>query len=50
MQLIKYIRKGTKDTYLLKSQNANFDDFELPIKKVIELYLVKTVLKIKTLI
>jgi phage repressor protein C with HTH and peptisase S24 domain len=50
MQLIKYVRKGSKGTILLKSENKNFDDFELPIHKVLELYIVKTVLKIKTLI
>lgn len=50
LQLIKYIRKGSPGNYLLKSENENFDDFELPIAKVLELYIIKTILKIKPLI
>jgi transcriptional regulator with XRE-family HTH domain len=51
MLLIKYVRKSKlENNILLKSENANYDDFELPLKKVLELYLVKTVIPIKTII
>lgn len=50
LQLIKYIRKGSKGNYLLSSRNKDYDDFELPITKVLDLFIIKTVLKIKTII
>jgi len=41
-RLLKYIRKGKdKDHWLLVSENSEFESFEVPIKKVLHLYIVK---------
>jgi transcriptional regulator with XRE-family HTH domain len=51
LEMIKYLKKGkTADTYLLKCENENFEDFEIKKSKVLELYLIKTVMPILTII
>lgn len=41
-RLLKYIRKGTSKTHWkLCSENEEFEAFEIPIKKVLHLYMVK---------
>jgi phage repressor protein C with HTH and peptisase S24 domain len=52
LQMLKYIYKSTvADNFLLKSENENHPEFDLPIKKILELYIITVVLpfsKIKT--
>jgi transcriptional regulator with XRE-family HTH domain len=51
MNMIKYLKKGKKeDTYLLKCENENYDDFEIAKNKILELYLIKTIMPILTVI
>lgn len=41
-RLLKYIKKGTdKSHWLLASENREYESFEIPIKKVLHLYIVK---------
>jgi transcriptional regulator with XRE-family HTH domain len=52
LQMLKYIHKSSMaDNFLLKSENENHPEFDLPIKKILELYIITVVLpfsKIKT--
>ena len=54
MQMLKFIFKSSeKDSFLLKSENPNHPDFDIPKSKILELYIIKVVLpfsKIKTFI
>jgi transcriptional regulator with XRE-family HTH domain len=51
LEMIKYLKKGkSPDTYLLKCENEKFEDFEIKKSKVLELYLIKTVMPILTII
>ena len=51
LQLLKFLHKSNvKENLLLKSKNLEHPEFDLPIKKILELYIIKSVLKIKTFI
>lgn len=45
LQLLKYVCKSQKENnFLLKSENSKYQDFDLPIGKILELYIIKVVL------
>jgi transcriptional regulator with XRE-family HTH domain len=47
MDMIKYIKKGTdKNSFLLQCENKDYQDFEILKSKILELYLIKTVMPI----
>jgi phage repressor protein C with HTH and peptisase S24 domain len=49
-RLIKYLWHGRKDGFwTLKSENPKFEEFEISIKKVIHLFLVKGIVRIETM-
>lgn len=54
LQLIKYIKKGSKeDTFTIESHNKKYEDDQIPVKVIKEIWAVKTIIpfsKIETLI
>lgn len=50
-RLLKYIRKSEKpDFIILRSENTDYDDIEMPKRDIIKLFIVENILSIKNLI
>lgn len=50
-RMLKYVRKHptNKNLIILRSENINYDDIELPKKEIIKLFIVENILSIKNL-